>query len=371
MKMKAAVVRESGLKVNIEEVELAPPKEKEILIKTLYTGLCHSDLGGVMGDFGFTLPYVPGHEASGVVVDTGPGVTTLKKGDKIIATWMVPCGTCAMCTSGRGHICTTSQDIHGAGTLLDGTPRISDAKGNPIYHQTFISGFAEYMVIPEAGAIKIKEGFPLDQACFIGCCMPTGFGAVTNVAEVKPGDSVAIWGLGGVGLNVVQGAKVRGADPIIGVDLEDSKEAIGREFGLTHFINNSKKDPVPKIQEITGGGADFCFEVTGDTGAAEQAYWAVGVGGRFVQIGAIPMHEPVALNVGFAAVHNKYILGTLYGNVRTHHTLPKYVDLIARGDYIDLGKLITKRFKIEQLNEALEALHKRQVVGRWVCEFDF
>jgi S-(hydroxymethyl)glutathione dehydrogenase/alcohol dehydrogenase len=368
MKLNAAICREQG-KIVVEEVNLAPPKANEVLVKTAYTGFCHSDWSAVEGWLGFPMPLVLGHEAAGIVVDVGPGVTSLQKGDPVVATWMITCGHCAQCTSGRGHICSVSHGKHTKGGLWDETSRLTDSKGNRLNHQTFVSGFAEYMVIPEQGAIKVRNNIPLDKACFIGCSMPTGYGVVYNVAQVKPGQSVAIWGMGGVGLNVVQGAKLRGANPLIGVDLEGSKEAIAREFGITHFINSSKEDPVPKVQEITGGGADFCFEVIGDPGALVQAYWALGIGGQLIMVGIPSIEKTVPLTLTLTPPHNKNILGTLYGNVRTHQDLPKFMDMISRGDYIDLGKLISKKFKLNEIPEVHQAMTRREIVGRWVCEF--
>jgi S-(hydroxymethyl)glutathione dehydrogenase/alcohol dehydrogenase len=381
VKIKAAVCREIKKPISIEEIELAPPKEEEVLVRTAYTGFCHSDWGVVSGSVAFPLPLVLGHEASGIVEDVGPGVTSIQKGDHVVATWMIACGYCPECTSGQGHICRTSHGKHTQGGLWDGTSRLKDAKGNRINHQTFVSGFAQYMVIPEQGAIKVPDKFPLDQACFVGCCVPTGYGSVYNVAQVKPGDSVAIWGIGGVGLNVVQGAKLRNADPIIAVDLEASKEDIAREFGATHFINSSAEDPVQAVQLLTGGtkaedgtvsggGADFCFEVIGDPGAIQQCYWALGFGGKLIQVGIPPMDSLTQLPLTLAPVHNKNILGTLYGNVRTHHELPGFVDRAMKGDYIDLGRLISHKFKIEEINDVYEAMHKREIIGRWVCEWD-
>jgi S-(hydroxymethyl)glutathione dehydrogenase/alcohol dehydrogenase len=370
MKMKAAVCREYNKPITIEEVELAPPKEKEVLVKTMYTGLCHSDFSAVAGWIGVRVPAVLGHEAAGIVVDMGPGVTSVKKGDPIVACWAIPCGKCKLCATGQGHICDTHRQFFLEGTLLDGTSRLTDSKGKPLSHSTFISGFAEYMVIPEQGVIKVRDGFPLDQACFIACCMPTGFGAVYNVAKVKPGNSVAIWGMGGVGLNVVQGSKLRGAHPIIGVDLESSKEAISREFGATHFIDSSKEDPVPKVQELTGGGADFTFEAIGDPGAIVQAYWALGIGGKHIQIGIHSMHDTVPLTLTFTPPHNKDIRGCLYGNIDVGHDLRTLADMVMDGRYINLSKLITKKFRLEQINDAFEAMGKRQIIGRWVCTFE-
>ena len=369
MKMKAAVLREYQKPPLIEDIELAPPQENEVLIKTAYTGFCHSDLSFMDGIIKFPLPLVLGHEASGVIEAVGPGVTSLKKGDHVVAAWMVPCGECPDCTSGQGHICRVGHEIHGAGGLLDRTSRLTDSRGDRLNHQTFVSGFAEYMVVPEKGAIRIRDDMPLDQACFLGCCLPTGFGAVYNAAGVKPGNSVAIWGMGGVGLNVVQGAKLRSAYPIIGVDLESSKEDIAREFGVTHFIDNSKKDPVPIIQELTDGGADYCFEVIGDPGAVTQACWALGMGGKLVQIGITPEGTMSEIPQTYTPLHCKKIEGTLYGNIETHRDIPAFADMAVRGDF-KLDRLITKKFKIEEINDVAEAMRKRQIVGRWVCEWD-
>ena len=368
MKMKAAVLREYKKPVSIEEINLAAPKEKEVLVKTAFTGFCHSDYTFIVGNFKFPIPLVLGHEASGVVVDVGPGVTSVKKGDHVVAAWMCPCGTCPECVSGQGHTCRRSHEVHGAGSLLDMTSRLTDSKGNRLNHQTLVSGFAEYMVIPEIGTIKIRDDMPLDQACFLGCCVPTGFGAVYNAAGVKPGDTVAIWGMGGVGLNVVRGAKLRGAYPIIGVDLEGSKEAIAREFGATHFINSSKKDPVPIIQELTGGGAKFCFEVIGDPGAITQAFWALGIGGTLIQIGITPEAVMTGLPLAYTPPHCKSVKGTVYGNIRTHIDIPTFADMAMKGDF-NLARLISNKFKVEEINKVVEAMEKRQIVGRWVCEW--
>ena len=381
MKMKAAVCREYKKPIAIEEVELAPPKENEVLVKTAYTGFCHSDWSAVAGWLFFPIPMVIGHEASGVVEEVGPGVTTLKKGDHVVATWMIACGHCPECTSGQGYICRTSHGIHTQGGLLDGTSRLKDANGERLNHQTFVAGFAEYMVLPEQAAIKIPDDFPLDVACFIGCCVPTGYGAVYNVAKVSPGDSVAIWGMGGVGLNVVRGAKLRGAYPIFGIDLNGSKEAIAREFGATHFINSSEQDPVQAVQLMTGGvrmddgtvmggGAKFCFEVIGDPGAIQQAFWALGIGGKLIQVGIPSIDTMTELPMTFAAPHCREVIGTLYGNVQTHNELPSIVDQIARGEYMDLKKLITRKFKLEEINDVYNAMANHEIIGRWVCEWD-
>ena len=368
MKIKAAVLREFNKPVSIEEVDLAPPKEKEVLVKTAYTGFCHSDLHFIRGKVNFGLPGVVGHEAAGVVEDVGPGVTSVKRGDHVVTAWMVPCGSCPECVTGQGYICRNSAEIFKSGVLLDRTTRLTDSKGNKLCHQTFVSGFAEYMVVPEAGAIKIRDDMPLDQACFLGCCMPTGFGAVYNAAGVKPGESVAIWGMGGVGLNVVRGAKLRSANPIIGVDLEGSKEAIAREFGVTHFINSSKQDPVPIIQELTGGGARYCFEVIGDPGAVTQASWALGLGGKLLQVGVTPPASMTPLPLTFFTSHCKSVIGVLYGNIHTHLDIPRFADMAMKGDLM-LDKLISQKFRVEEINDVVEAMKNRQIIGRRVCDW--
>ena len=369
MKIKAAVLREFNKPVSIETIDLAPPKEKEVLIKTAFTGFCHSDLHFLKGTINFGLPSVIGHEAAGVVEDVGPGVTSVKKGDHVVAAWLVPCGHCPECSSGRQYIWRNNSAMFKKGMLPDGTSRLTDSKGETLCHQIFVSGFAEYMVTPEIGTIKIRDDMPLDQACFLGCCMPTGFGAVYNAAGVKPGESVAIWGMGGVGLNVVRGAKLRSADPIIGVDLEASKETIAREFGATHFIDSSKDDPVPIVQELTNGGADYCFEVIGDPGAVTQASWALSLGGRLVQVGVTPPDSLTGLPLSFFTAQSKSLVGVNYGHIHPHQDIPSFADMAVRGE-LQLDKLITKKFKVEEINDVAEAMTRREIIGRWVCEWD-
>jgi S-(hydroxymethyl)glutathione dehydrogenase/alcohol dehydrogenase len=380
MKMKAAVLREYNKPLSIEEVNLDPPKEHEVLVKTAYTGFCHSDLSFMQGDVPFPVPTVVGHEASGIVEEVGPGVTSLKKGDHVVATWMIACGHCPECTSGQGHICRTSTGIQMGGNLLDGTSRLTGSAGERISHTILVAGFAEYMVLPEAGAIKITKELPLDQACSLACSMPTGLGAVYNVAKVTPGQSVAVWGLGGIGLNIVQSAKLRGAYPIFGVDIEGSKEEIAKEFGVTHFIDSSKEDPIPIIQLATGGvnmdngmimggGVDVLFEASGSVGAISQATWALGMGGKWIQVGIHPAHESANLVLTFFPTHCKSCTGTLYGNIRTHEDIPKFAEMIVRGEY-RVDNLFTKTFKLEEINQVADAMKERQIMGRWVCKFD-
>ena len=257
------------------------------------------------------------------------------------------------------------------GGLLDGTSRITDESGNPYYHHFLISGFSSHIVVPEQGSVPVRSDLPLDQACFFACCMPTGYGAVVNAANVKPGDQVAVWGIGGVGLNIIRGAKLQHANPIIAVDLEGSKEEIARQFGATHFINNSKDDPVPIIKEITGGGVKYAFEAIGDAGAWVQAAWSLRSGGKIVQTGVAPPNSKIVGDwpLRFAPPQCLSTQGVLYGLIDNYRDIPIFADMAMNGDLM-LDKLTTKKFKLEDINEVVEAMKNRQIQGRWVCEWE-
>jgi Zn-dependent alcohol dehydrogenases, class III len=369
VKIVGAVVRETGKPYSIEELELDDPKEKEVLVKYAYTGYCHSDLHLVLGELDQALPMVAGHECAGVVEGVGPGVTKVKKGDHVAATWMIACGKCPMCRAGLGNVCIGTFDFFRGGTMLDGTTRIRDKDGKPIQHNSYVSGFSNYTVTPESALVPIRKDFPLEQAALMLCCVPTGWGTVTNIAKVQPGDSVAIWGMGGVGLNVLRTAKMRQANPIIAIDLEPSREAIAREFGATHFICNQDVDPVPIIQELTGGGVRFAIEVIGDPGAIVQAWWTLGQAGTLVIPGVMPQDQTANLPLTFLPLQQKSILGGLYGSISTHDDIPKLVELAMTGE-MKLDKLITGKFKLKDINDVAEKMLKRQITGRWVCEWD-
>lgn len=369
MKIKAAVLREPKKPYAIEELELEPPKQGEVLIKYAYTGYCHSDLHLQLGEIPISMPLVAGHECSGIVEDIGPGVTTVQKGDHVVGTWMVPCGVCPACRRGMGNICSGSFKYFLAGTMLDGTTRLKDKNGQTVLHGNFVSGFSNYSVVPEGGVIPIRKDFPLEWACLMGCCIPTGWGTVTNTANIQPGDSVAVYGLGGVGLNVLRACVLRHANPVIAVDTEQAKESLAMEFGATHFVCNDKEDPVPKIQEITGGGVQFAFEAIGDPGAIIQAYWSTCIGGRVIIPGITPFDQTTNLPLMLLPLHQKAIMGNLYGSISTHLDIPRYVEMAMNHD-LKLDKLVTNKFKLEQINDVAEAMLKKQIKGRWVCEWD-
>ena len=380
MKIKSAVLREPNKPLTIEELELAPPKEKEVLVKSAFTGFCHSDLHLMLGEIPIALPLAIGHEMAGVVEEVGPGVTKVKKGDHVVGTWMIPCGKCPQCLRGMGNICSGNFGAFLGGVLLDGTSRLTDKKGEMVRHGNFVSGFSNYTVLPEDGAIPVPKEFPLDQACFMGCCVPTGWGSVFNTAQIKPGDSVVVYGLGGVGLNCLRAAVMQHANPVFAVDLEGSKKDLALEFGATHFIDSSKEDPVPIILTMTGGvqveggmwmggGVDVAFEAIGDPGAIIQAYWSTGIGGKVVIPGITPHDQPTNLPLMLLPLHQKSILGNLYGSISTHVDIPRLINMAMKED-LKLDKLTSKKFKLDQINDVADAMVKRQIKGRWVCAWD-
>lgn len=366
METKAAVLRENNKPMSIETLELDDPKEKEVLVKVVACGVCHSDLHAIHGDLPFPPPIVLGHEVAGIVEKVGPGVTTLEKGDHVICCWMVSCGTCFQCMSGNPTLCETAAQQLIPGTLLDGTSRLRDKEGNTINHFLFTSGFSQYIVAPEISTVAIPKDVPLDKACIIGCCVPTGYGSVFNVAKIQPRSSVGVWGCGGVGLSTINAASLLGAYPIIAVDLEGSKEKIALELGATHFIDSSKEDPVPKVQELTAGrGADYIFEAIGDPGAQVQAFWALRQGGMLVLEGIAPIASATGFPAWFIALQQRSVVGTLYGSMHNQLAIPKLVDLYMAGA-LKPDKMITRNIKLEDVNEAFEAMGKRQILGRWV-----
>lgn len=380
MKIKGAVLREAKKPYTIEELELEPPKENEVLVKYVYTGYCHSDLHLLKGEIPIAMPLVAGHEGAGIVEEVGPGVTSVKKGDHVGVTWMVPCGHCPQCSRGMGNICSTSFGYFLQGMLLDGTSRIKDKDGNMVRHGNFVSCFSDYSVVPEGGVIPMPKEFPLEYAALMGCCVPTGWGSVFNTAKVQPGDSAVVYCLGGVGLNILRAAALRQADPLIAVDIEGSKEDLAMEFGATHFIDNSKEDPVPKIQMLTGGvkmedgtimggGADFVFEAKGDPGSIIQGWWSTNIGGKLIVVGITPHDQTTNFPLMLLPLHQKSILGNLYGAISTRVDIPRLVKLAMTQD-LKLDKLVTKKFKLEDINDVADAMDKRQIRGRWVCAFE-
>jgi S-(hydroxymethyl)glutathione dehydrogenase / alcohol dehydrogenase len=371
MKTKAAVTRDWGVPMTIEELELEAPKAGEVLVKVAHTGFCHSDLSAWKGIYGLdVLPIVLGHECAGVVQKVGSGVTHLEVGDHVVSCWQAPCGKCEMCVSGNTNICEHLLADLGTGKLMDGTARFKTKDSEVVNHALYVSGFSEYIVSPAIAAVKVPKELPLDQACLIGCAVGTGWGSVHRAAHVQAGESVAVWGMGGIGLNIIQGLRLAGADPIIAVDLEGSKEALARELGATHFINSSKSDPVPIIrEELTGGkGVHFVFEASGDPGAYLQSFFTLRNGGRLMAVGIPSCEDMVTLPFYAIPFQGNKIEGVLYGNLRHQIDIPRLANMALKGD-LKLDKLITKHCKLEEINDVIEAMDKRQIVGRWVFDF--
>jgi Zn-dependent alcohol dehydrogenase len=257
----------------------------------------------------------------------------------------------------------------GTGKLLDGTARFRDANGEEVNHALYVAGFSQYIVSPEIASVKIPKELPLDQACLLGCCVGTGWGAVVKSAKVQPGESVAVWGMGGVGLNVIRGAALVGANPIIGVDLEASKEDIAREMGATHFINSSEDDPVPIIRELTGEkGVHYAFEVIGDVGAYLQSFFTIRNGGKLMAVGIPSVEDMATFPMFILPFQANTIQGVLYGSLRHQVDIPILADKALKGE-LKLDKLISRHFRLEEINEAVEAMENRQIIGRWVCDF--
>jgi Zn-dependent alcohol dehydrogenase len=372
MKIKAAVLREYGKPMAIEELELAEPREHEVQVKMLACGFCHSDLSVWQGHITQDIPMVPGHEACAVVEKIGPGVTKLKPGDRVIGCWMVPCGHCFQCRKGRPNLCETSAKFFQEGNLLDGTSRLTDKNGRRVGLGSFIAGFATHSVMPDIGAIRVPDHIklPPEQLCQLGCSVATGWGSVVNVARAREGNSIGIWGCGGIGLNAIRFAALRNCNPVVAVDLEVSKRDIALEFGATHFVDSSKDDPVPIVKELTGGaGLEFVVEATGDPGAQVQAWWALRSGGTMVAIGIAPIDSVTSIPLFYAPLHAKTIRGTLYGETHPTEDLPSLMEVMNTG-LLKTDKLITRLITLEDLDEVREAILARKVIGRWVIKYD-
>ena len=363
--MKAAVLYEYNTPMVVEDVELDPPKAGEVLVKTGAAGICRSDHHFMVGHARTTLPTVLGHEGSGVVEEVGEGVKGLKPGDHVILSFVPNCGRCYFCTMGRPNLC----DAHAStpGTMFDGTTRLR--KGDQsITHFGKVACFAERTVVPETGCIPVPKSVPPEVAALIGCCVTTGVGAAIFNAQVEPGSSVAVVGCGGVGLNVIQGARLLNASKIIAVDVGEGQLEFAMKFGATHTVNASHQDAVARVKEITGGvGADYAFEVYGSAETVETSFAMARKGGTVVVVGIAPVGEKAGINAVSLVRDEKVLKGSYYGSVRCHVDMPKMVDLYMSGR-LNLDELVTRRYALEQVNEAYEALERGEI-GRGVIVF--
>ena len=358
MDSRAAVAFKAGEKLSIETVQLEGPKEGEVLVEIKATGICHTDEFTLSGaDPEGLFPAILGHEGAGVVVDTGPGVTSLKKGDHVIPLYTPECRQCDYCTSGRTNLCQAIRETQGRGVMPDGTSRFS-LGGDPLFHYMGTSTFSNYTVMPEIAAAKIREDAPFDKACYIGCGVTTGIGAVINTAKVRPGDNVIVFGLGGIGLNVVQGARMVGANMIVGVDLNPARKALGEKFGMTHFVNPAEVegDLVPWLVELTKGGADHSFECIGNVDVMRQALECCHKGwGESTIIGVAGAGQEIATRP-FQLVTGRVWRGTAFGGAKGRTDVPKIVDWYMEGK-INIDDLITHTMPLDKINDAFDLMH--------------
>ncbi|MEO8537540.1 MAG: S-(hydroxymethyl)glutathione dehydrogenase/class III alcohol dehydrogenase [Betaproteobacteria bacterium] len=363
MDVRAAVVHEAGAPLVIETVQLDGPRAGEVLVELKATGICHTDEFTRSGaDPEGLFPAILGHEGAGVVVDVGPEVTSVRKGDHVIPLYTPECRQCKACLSRKTNLCTAIRATQGKGLMPDGTSRFS-LRGKPLHHYMGCSTFANFTVLPEIAVAKIREDAPFDKVCYIGCGVTTGIGAVVNTAKVEPGANVVVFGLGGIGLNVVQGARMAGANMIIGVDLNSEREALARRFGMTHFVNPREVtgDLVGHLVEITGGGADYSFECIGNVDVMRQALECCHRGwGVSVIIGVAGAGKEIATRP-FQLVTGRVWKGTAFGGARGRTDVPKIVDWYMDGR-INIDDLITHVLPLERINEGFDLMHTGQSI---------
>ena len=362
--MKAAVFHGPNMPLSIEDVELDKPQDREVLIKTVASGVCHSDLHFVDGLYPYPAPAVLGHEAAGIVEEVGKQVTYVKPGDHVICCLSVFCGTCARCMSGHPNLCSNKEATQ---RKPGDKPRISQ-KGQPVNQFLDISSYCEKMLLHENAVVKIREDLPLDRAALIGCGVTTGVGAVLNTAKIEPGSTVAVFGAGGVGLAAIQGARIAGARKIIAIDMFEGKLAMAKRLGATDTVDASSSDPVDEIRKLTGGaGVDYSFEAIGLKKVAEQAFLAIKPGGTATVIGMIPVGQKVELD-GYMFLTERKLQGSNMGSNRFRIDMPKYIDFYLQGR-LNLDDMISRRGKLEDVNEAFRAM-KAGEVARTVLMFN-
>src|SRR6202140_3725603 len=363
MDVRAAVAVAAGQPLEITTVQLEGPREGEVLVEIKATGVCHTDEFTLSGaDPEGLFPAILGHEGAGIIVDVGHGVTSVKKGDHVIPLYTPECRQCKSCLSRKTNLCTAIRATQGKGVMPDGTSRFS-LNGKPLYHYMGCSTFANFTVLPEIAVAKIREDAPFDKVCYIGCGVTTGIGAVINTAKVEPGANVVIFGLGGIGLNVVQGARMAGANMIIGVDINSAREGLARQFGMTHFVNPEevKGDLVPHLVELTKGGADYSFECVGNVDLMRQALECCHRGwGVSVIIGVAGAGQEIRTRP-FQLVTGRVWKGTAFGGARGRTDVPRIVDWYMDRK-INIDELITHVMPLEKINDAFDLMHKGESI---------
>jgi S-(hydroxymethyl)glutathione dehydrogenase/alcohol dehydrogenase len=358
MKVRAAIAIEAGKPLVIDTVDLDGPKQGEVMVEIKATGICHTDEFTRSGaDPEGLFPAILGHEGAGIVVEVGPGVASLAKGDHVIPLYTPECRVCKSCLSRRTNLCTAIRATQGKGLMPDGTSRFSRG-GKPVHHYMGCSTFANFTVLPEIALAKIRKDAPFDKVCYIGCGVTTGIGAIINTAKVEAGANVVVFGLGGIGLNVIQGARLVGANMIVGVDINPKREALARKFGLTHFVNpkDVKGDLVAHLVELTGGGADYSFECVGNVDLMRQALECCHRGwGVSVIIGVAGAGQEIKTRP-FQLVTGRIWKGTAFGGARGRTDVPKIVDWYMDRK-INIDDLITHVLPHQRINEAFDLMH--------------
>ena len=353
---KAAIVRERNKPVSVEEVEVESPRRGEVMVKIAACGVCHSDFSAINGTIPMPPPLVLGHEAAGVVEEVGEGVEEIAIGDHVAIVWIPMCGRCRYCVEGRPALC--DMGAKAVFTLPDGTSRLKDREGKPLNHYAGVAVMAEHATVHRDNLVKIGPEIPLDKAALIGCAVMTGVGAAINTAKVQPGSSVAVFGAGGIGLNVIQGAALAGAEKIIAVDLEKRKLDFARHFGATHTVNpGSAGNPVAKIRELTGGGADYSFECIGIPEVIAQVYDAIHKGGTAVVVGVTRPDATVTLGTFTMPFQEKVLTGSMYGSARPKIDFPRLLALY-QSNRLKLDELVTATYPIDDINRAFEDMQK-------------
>ncbi|HEX9770089.1 MAG TPA: S-(hydroxymethyl)glutathione dehydrogenase/class III alcohol dehydrogenase [Kiloniellales bacterium] len=359
MDVRAAVAFEAGEPLSIETVQLEGPKAGEVLVEIKATGICHTDEFTRSGaDPEGLFPAILGHEGAGVVVDTGAGVTSVAKGDHVIPLYTPECRQCEYCLSRKTNLCQAIRATQGQGVMPDGTSRFS-LGGDKLYHYMGTSTFANFTVLPEIAVAKVRKDAPFDKICYIGCGVTTGLGAVMNTAKVEPGANVVVFGLGGIGLNVIQGARLVGANMIVGVDINPDKKAMAERFGMTHFVNPKEVegDLVPYLVDLTGGGADYSFECIGNVTTMRQALECCHKGwGESVIIGVAGAGQEISTRP-FQLVTGRVWRGTAFGGARGRTDVPKIVDWYMNGR-IEIDPMITHTLPLKQINKGFDLMHE-------------
>ena len=359
MDVRAAVAHKAGAPLSIETVQLQGPKAGEVLVEIKATGICHTDEFTRSGsDPEGLFPAILGHEGAGVVVDVGPGVGSVKKGDHVIPLYTPECRQCEYCLSGKTNLCQAIRTTQGQGVMPDGSSRFS-LGGKKLFHYMGTSTFANYTVVPEIALARIREDAPFDKVCYIGCGVTTGIGAVINTAKVEPGANVVVFGLGGIGLNVVQGARMAGANMIVGVDLNPARKALAEKFGMTHFVNPKEagKDLVAHLVNLTKGGADYSFECIGNVDVMRQALECCHKGwGVSVIIGVAGAGQEIKTRP-FQLVTGRVWKGTAFGGAKGRRDVPKIVDWYMEGK-INIDDLITHKLKLADINQGFDLMHE-------------